>query len=100
MTDIAGQCETLSGSLRPRKRPDLREQELNDGCVLYDTKGGTVCTLNVAAAFFLAHCNGEYTLEQMAQEFAATVGISREKAMEDAFLTVKLFQEKGLLESA
>ena len=53
----------------PKRRGDLLQRDLEDGCVLRDPGTGQVYTLNASAAFVWELCDGEHTLRQMVKEF-------------------------------
>ena len=77
----------------------MQERELQDGTLLYDKETGSIYTLNLSASFFLAHCTGDYSLEQIAREFSLAVGIPLEEALRDVNSTTAILQDKGILES-
>lgn len=107
MTDETMRCVPVRGRDRdnvlvsycPVVKDNLLQNDLQDGCVIYDNKKGSVIALNITSSFYLTYCTGDYTLEQIAAESALVTGLKNEEALKDVVSTIMLFQENGLLET-
>ena len=81
----------------PKGREDLLKRDLEDGCVLYDEKTSQVYTLNTTAALIWEYCDGQNTIEKIADEIAEVCGRSKDEMIEDVQKTIIDFNEKALL---
>jgi len=82
---------------RPMKAKTIEQKDLQDGCVLYDAHKGAVYTLNSTAAFILTYCNGDSTIEEIAQQSARAFGLAPEEAMRHVVSMISVLQEEKLV---
>jgi hypothetical protein len=85
---------------RPKGREDLLKRDLDDGCVLYDEKTSQVYTLNTTAALIWEYCDGNTTIEEIAEEIASAGNLNKDEAIKDVQKTIADFNEKALLHIA
>lgn len=88
----------VSVKSRLRRRGDIQQRDLDDGCVLYDREKEMTYALNITASLFWSFLDGKLSLEQVAEEIACIGSIQTGEALEDLCNIVALFQENGLLE--
>lgn len=87
----------LSAQLRLSRRPDIRQRDLDDGCVLYDGKREMAYTLNITASLFWSYLEGNLSLEEIAAEVSSISKASEDAVMKDLYGAVAFFQECDLL---
>ena len=86
-------------SERPLARSDVRCQMLDDGFVLIDPRNDMAHTLNVVASIIWDSCDGEHTLEQIAEELQTLQGSEGRDILGDVSEAVDSFRKAGLLEN-
>src|SRR5262245_20047088 len=88
--------------VNPVGRPDLFYQEVADGGVLFDADGARVYVLNVSAAYVWNCCDGDHSVDQIADELAAALGTQapeRGALVADVEKSLDEFRRAGLLAS-
>ncbi len=86
-------------SERPRARSDVRCRMLDDGFVLIDPRNDMAHTLNVVASIIWDSCDGEHTLEQIAEELRTLQGSEGRDILGDVNEAVDSFRKAGLLDN-
>ena len=56
-------------------------EAIDDGCLLYHSDSGAMLTLNAAAEVVLAHCTGEFSVDEMLTVVQREFGITHEEAL-------------------
>ena len=87
----------MPGHYRPMKAKTIEQKDLQDGCVLYDVDRDAVYTLNSTASFILTYCNGDSTIEEIAQQSALAFGLKPKEAMRDTISIISFLQEEKLV---
>lgn len=64
----------FSEKTRPERKLDLHAQVLGDECILYDSNGDKVYSLNATAAFVWGLCDGRHTLDRIIEQTAKAFG--------------------------
>ncbi len=72
-------------------------EELDDGCVLYDTQTDKVHSLNATAAFIWSCCDGKHSVGEIASIVVECFKSEGETALRDVSGIVKTFSDKGLI---
>lgn len=81
----------------PRRRPDVRESELDGEAVLFDPRSGCTFHCNLTAQMVWRQCDGETTAVQIARMVADEYEVDPETALDDIEQSIALFVESGLL---
>src|SRR5579871_547000 len=89
-----------AGTVRPARRADVTETDLDDELILYDPRSGATHALNLSAALVWELCDGSATLEEVAGELAAGFSIPIDRALADTAASVAQFYELGLFDTA
>ncbi len=82
----------------PRARSDIVCQQLEDGFVLIDPREDTVHTLNVSAAFIWDLCDGEHTIQKIAESLRSLPSTKDENLLQVAVDAVASLDKLGLFE--
>ena len=87
-------------SYAPIIRTGLVTREVDGECLVLDRQSEKIHQLNATAWFIWEHCDGERSIQSIAEEVAKAFGIALGDAERDVEATVARFQELGLLLSA
>ena len=87
----------ITHDYRPIKRDNLQKRDLEDGLVLHDQQTSQVFTLNTTAALIWEYCDGNTSVEVIAQELATACNVKKEDMLKDVINIITDFQVKGLL---
>ena len=82
----------ISDNYYPKKRKDILQEDLEEGCVIYKKKN-EVYTLNTSVDFVWEDCDGHNNLEQISQELASSCDLKVEDVIDEA---VFLRDEQGM----
>jgi len=72
-------------------------EELDDGCILYDTEKDEVHSLNTTAASVWTCCDGNHSIMQIADVVGKCFKSESKPVLRDIIKIVKHFSEKELL---
>jgi len=81
----------------PATRECVELEELDDGCILYDTAKEKIHSLNVTAASIWTCCDGKHSIKEIATIIEAYFKSKRRTALEDTIQIVNDFAKKDLL---
>ena len=87
----------ISDNYYPKKRNDILQEDLEEGCILYNKKKNEVYTLNISAAFVWEYCDGHNNLEQIAQDLATSCNLKVEDVIDEVRKIIINFQKNSLL---
>jgi hypothetical protein len=82
---------------KPRQAASITEYELDDDVVLYDPRNDSAHVLNGTAAFVWSLCDGDHTIEQIADELGGVFKLSPGKVLADVQAALKNFGDAGLV---
>lgn len=82
-------------TFRPRRRPDIRTEQVAGELVLYDAAGGRAAYLNATASAIWALCDGERTVAEMIAYLSSEIGGAN--VASDVTATVERFKTAGLV---
>ena len=89
----------IDHSLMPRQRSNLHEQPIGDECMLFDDTDQCVHVLNGTAWEVWKHCDGSFSVSQIAQVLAQQyAGVDYEKILVDVSKIVAEFQQLNLVQ--
>jgi hypothetical protein len=83
---------------RPKRRSDLNARVVDGEMVVLDRRSERIHQLNQTACFIWDRCDGDRSLEQIADGMIEAFEVDEETATRDVVATVKQFAELGLLE--
>ncbi len=72
-------------------------EELDDGCILYDTKKDEVHSLNSTAASVWLCCDGNHAIKEIADVVETCLESERKPILRDIIKIINDFSKKGLL---
>ncbi len=81
----------------PEAKECVEIEELDDGCILYNTEKEDVHSLNITAAAVWTCCDGRHSIKEIATIMGERFNPGRKLIIEDIIKIVKDFSEKGLL---
>lgn len=82
---------------RPLVREDLLCRDLDDEAIVYDATKSKVHALNATAKVIWNACDGEHTVEDLAEELLRRFDVDRDTARRDARKAIEEFRVLGLL---
>jgi hypothetical protein len=86
--------------MNPKRKDDVRVQDLPDGsALLYDTETATAYPITESAAVVWKVCDGEHSLDEIADTLEAHYDASRETISSDLSNLIEDLRSKGLLQS-
>ncbi len=81
----------------PATKKCIEIEELDDGCILYDTEKDEAHSLNITAASIWTCCDGKHSIKEIATIVEGCFELKSKSVMEDIIKIVKVFSEKELL---
>ncbi len=81
----------------PATKKCIEIEELDDGCILYDTEKDEAHSLNITAASVWTCCDGKHTIKEIAAIVEECFEPKTKSTMEDIIKIVKVFSQKELL---
>jgi len=81
----------------PKRSEGIQQSDLTDGCMLLDQEKAIAFALNVTAALMWSHCDGQHTIEEIAEIIAETSSLPPDHITEDVKQTINNFHTHGLL---
>jgi pyrroloquinoline quinone biosynthesis protein D len=84
---------------RPRQGEEIFFRQIEDEGILYQPQENRVHSLNRTALLIWELCDGEHTVEDIAEKVRTVFRVSRKRALEDVEATLKQLKELGLLDS-
>ncbi len=81
----------------PATKKCIEIEELDDGCILYDTEKDEAHSLNITAASIWTCCDGKHSIKEIAAIVEEYFEPKSKSVMEDIIKIVKVFSEKELL---
>ena len=82
--------------------PEIKEcielEELDDGCILYDTEEDKVHSLNITAASIWTCCDGQHSIKEIATIMEEGFRPKSKLVLDDIIIIIRDFSEKGLLQ--
>jgi len=82
---------------RPKRRPDLRQREVDGEILLDDRRSDVLHQLNTTASFIWELCDGEHGPEEIAEALARTFEAPESTTATDVAATLSRFRELELL---
>lgn len=82
---------------RPRRRADVTCAELDDELIVYDPLNGQSFILNQPGRLIWERCNGENTIDDIAEESARLHGVTVEQTRADIAELLESFDLGNLL---
>jgi len=89
----------IKGIMSPKISPDVTVQQVGDESLVLDLDSGQIHQLNETAAWILARCNGESTLESIVEEFADRFSVDAETAASDVAKTIEQLMQVNVIDS-
>ncbi|MDT8388495.1 MAG: PqqD family protein [Thiogranum sp.] len=84
--------------MRPKIRPELTVQQVGDESLVLDLDSGQIHQLNASAAWILAQCNGENSVESIIRDFAAYFALDTEAAAGDVGTTIEQLSQVRVID--
>jgi len=72
-------------------------EELDDGCILYDTEKDEVHSLNITATSVWICCDGKHSIEEIANVVGKCFKSENKPVLRDIIKIIKDFSKKELL---
>lgn len=82
----------------PKLTADVTVQHVGDESLVLDLKSGQIHQLNAAAAWILAQCDGEKSIESITNEFAKYFELDSATAAKDVATTVEQLHQAKVIE--
>jgi len=86
------------GDMPPKIRPDVTVQTVGDESLVLDIASQQVHQLNATAAWILAQCDGEKSVETIVQDFAAYFSQDSATAARDVGTTLEQLHRLRIIE--
>lgn len=83
----------------PKIRPDVTVQTVGDESLVLDIASQQVHQLNATAAWILAQCDGEKSIETIVQDFATCFSLDPATAASDVGTTLEQLHRLGVIDS-
>lgn len=87
----------ISLDFKPKKREDLKIENIEDGSVVYDPLNDKVFLLNSSASVILEMCDGNFTIKEMIDIISETLNIKKKKVSEDMIKIINEFIKKNII---
>ena len=84
--------------MQPKIRSDVTVQQVGDESLVLDMQSGQIHQLNVTAAWILAQCNGENSIESIADGFAEYFSLDTENATNDVTATIEQLTQARVID--
>ncbi len=84
--------------MQPKIRPELTVQQVGDESLVLDLDSGQIHQLNASAAWILAQCNGENSIESIIRDFAAHFALDAEAAAGDVGTTIEQLNQVRVID--
>ncbi len=81
----------------PATKKCVEIEELDDGCILYDTEKDEAHSLNTTAASVWTCCDGKHSIKQIAAIVEECFERKNKSVLKDIIKIVKTFSQKELL---
>ncbi len=81
----------------PLTKECIELEELDDGCILYDTEKDEVYSLNSTATSIWLCCDGKHTIREIANVVEQCFKPENKPVLKDIIKTIKDFSKKELL---
>ena len=81
----------------PKRSEGIQQRDLVDGCMLLDQEKAIAFALNLTASLMWSHCDGQHTIEEIAEIIAETSNLPADHIKEDVKQTINNLQTHGLL---
>ncbi|ODS31718.1 MAG: hypothetical protein SCARUB_03154 [Candidatus Scalindua rubra] len=81
----------------PSAKEGVKLEELDDGCVLYDTEKDEVHSLNITAASVWACCDGKHTIKEIADVIEKCFKQESKVVLQDIIKIIQEFSKKELI---
>jgi hypothetical protein len=85
-------------AMPPKIRPGLTVQHVNDESLVLDLESGQIHQLNATAAWILAKCNGENSVESITRDFAEYFSMDSETAASDVATTIEQLSQVKVID--
>lgn len=82
----------------PTIRADVTVQHVDAEILVLDLKSGSIHQLNATAAWILAQCNGENSIETITRDFAENFSLDLETAASDVASTLKQLNQVRVID--
>ena len=83
----------------PNISPDVTVQHVGDESLVLDLNSGQIHQLNTTAAWILAQCNGENSIESIVRSFAEQFSLDSETAASDVAGTIEQLMQVNVIDS-
>jgi len=85
--------------MSPIISPDVTVQHVGDESLVLDLNSGQIHQLNATAAWILAQCNGENSVESIVRGFADQFSLDSESAASDVTGTIEQLIQVNVIHS-
>jgi hypothetical protein len=85
--------------MSPNISPGVTVQHVGDESLVLDLDSGQIHQLNATAAWILARCNGENSIETIVRDFAAQFALDDETAATDVAGTIEQLTQLNIIDS-
>jgi hypothetical protein len=82
----------------PKIRSDVTVQHVGDESLVLDLKSDQIHQLNATAAWILAQCNGEKSIESITKDFAEHFSLNFEAASGDVSTTIEQLHQVKVID--
>jgi PqqD family protein of HPr-rel-A system len=82
----------------PRRRDDVLTEPLEDETVVLDLVSGEYHMLNRTGLLIWKRCDGEHSLDQLADTLVQTFGLDRDEALADVRHLIEQLQKAELVQ--
>jgi hypothetical protein len=83
----------------PKRRVDVNVRLIDDEVVVLDRQSDLIHQLNHTASYIWDRCDGQSTVTEIADQFAAAFHVDAHTAIHDVGTTISQLHSLGLLES-
>lgn len=88
----------FSPEWKPKRKENIEVREVEDDLILYDPSKDAVYLLNKSAKIIFEMCDGNFSVNEMADIISETLNINRKKVIEDLKKTLNEFRKKDIVE--
>jgi methyltransferase-like protein len=82
----------------PITKPDLINQDVDGETLILNNQGAEIHQLNEVASFIWGQCDGQHSIDDIAQLLLQHYSVSQQQATIDVAEIIEQFKTKGLLE--
>ena len=83
----------------PATKKCIEIEELDDGCILYDTEKDVAHSLNITAASIWTCCDGKHSIKKIATIVEGCFEPKNKSVLKEIIKSVSVFSKKELLKT-